>query len=707
MNNFRSVTFWKSAIMTLPDNAFFDLLRTVFGKVKTPFNKQVLMGDLEKFLLRDDIKNNIANYIDTHDTLVITAIAALDEPSQSDLDAFFDDTIDSSELYDLVINLEERFILYRFFEKEKGNVSGRLALNPVLAPILSPLAENRSLLFPSVPINEDASPQEDLSTLDENPFADDRIFAALLSFVSQNKIFFRAGGDIRQKVCNAAKAMFPGLEKAGLSLETLIGALQVLGLFFSEDETLCPDYQRFAVFAGLRRQERLAYCAAGILCHADFKFKEGEASGTFSPWLFRAKVHNYAELINRLYNSLDPQRLYPPTTIHRLAYMQDKSGRVIKAMEKTGLIVQTGTYWRKAPLVETASSKEDSPSGEGVVIAMDTPFTMLVYPEIAYNDSIGLAGFSDVIEAGMTVRFELSKDSVVRAFNRNFSAAMIIKLLQRLSHNRISESLIFSLHDWEKRHKEVTLSRGLVLTLSPEQRHLAETKPLAKLIVETLAPGIYLLPESAEEKAAQILYKAGVTIIARRGGSEALDNSSGGEFATGPLRNFFQPLDSSPVQSPSNLGASDQAPPATESYDTVNYPSASILTEGFHSILKKMRLGEEDRNELAARIDRRLVLCESQLKEAVVRYEKLEARGLDYVGKAMIAKQAIALQTPIEAVWPGKEKQERAFGIPKALEKTDGESILVIDMPNEGETIRLPLGKISLLRRKKKSIFET
>ena len=63
MSNFRSVEFWKASVMTLPDNAFFDLLRTVFGKIKTPFSKQVLMNDLEKFLLRDDVKKNIYAYM--------------------------------------------------------------------------------------------------------------------------------------------------------------------------------------------------------------------------------------------------------------------------------------------------------------------------------------------------------------------------------------------------------------------------------------------------------------------------------------------------------------------------------------------------------------------------------------------------------------------------------------------------------------------
>jgi len=128
-----------------------------------------------------------------------------------------------------------------------------------------------------------------------------------------------------------------------------------------------------------------------------------------------------------------------------------------------------------------------------------------------------------------------------------------------------------------------------------------------------------------------------------------------------------------------------------------------------------MQLSKAERDELSARIDRRLILSGDQLQGASVRYEKLEARGLDYVGKAALAKQAIALRSPVELTWPQRGKETgRVFGIPTALEKTGGESILVINplgtegesvLP-QGEPLKIPLGKISFLRRIKKSIFE-
>ena len=685
MSNFRPVDFWKASIMTLPDNAFFELLRTVFGKIKTPFSKQILMGDLEKFLLRDDIQNNIANYINHDDSLIIAAVAALNEPAPGDLEAFFAGELSYTTLHDLIVNLEERFILYRFFEDGQNRRLSRLALNPVLEPVLAPIAADSSLLFPSIAANE--APAYDPAQ-EKAAAIDDRILAALLSFVSRNKMFFRAGGGIRQKVGNTAKTLFPDLP-----LETVIDGLRVLGLFFAEGDTLVPDYHRFAAFGNLSRRERMAYCAAGILSLSH----EDAAADSLSPWLFRAKVRGYAEIINIVYNLMDPERLYPRTTLRKLTYISESgsdannSDKIIDVMEKTGLIVPVSTAWRRALLNE--SSRETAAAASALIV-MDTPFTLLVYPEVAYNDVIAIAAFADVIEAGMTVRFELSRDSAVQAFNRGFNAAAIIELLQRLSHNRIDENVLFTLRDWEKRHGEVVLRRGLVLTLSPQQRHLAETKPLAKLIVETLAPGVYMLPESAEESAAQALSKAGVAIIARRGEYRSEESSSD------TLRHFFQPLLT--ARPPAG------AVPRTERADS---SSASILIDKFHSILEQMRLSGEARDELAARIDRRLILNEAQLKDAIVRYEKLEARGLDYVGKALIAKQAVAMQAPVEAVLPGKQKQDHVFGIPKALEKAGSESILVLELLEGGETgvhdtLRVPLGKISLLRRIKKSIFE-
>jgi hypothetical protein len=737
---FRSVEFWKASIMPLPDHAFFELLRTVFGKIKTPFNKQNLVGDLEKFLSDSKIQKNIAAYIDKNDALIIAAVAALNEPTAPELDAFFEGELDHTELQDIVINLEERFILFRFMEGNRNE--SRLALNPALEAVLAPYTDDISSLLPS------AHNKTHNKTGKQNaPFFDDRILAALVSFVSQNETFFIKEGRIRQKVLNMAKTLFPSLQ-----FEAVMGGLRFLGLFFANGDMLLPDFTRFAAFGKLDKLERMEYCAAGILCYYESPISE------MSPWLFRTKIRSYTSFIHNFHASLETDKQYPLITLRRIVFILGMRGneincdKLIKAMEQTGLLISdSNKRWHKSQPASDAAITANS-AAIGAAIAMDSPFTLVMYPEIAYDDAIELASISRVTGTGLNVSFEINKDAAVSAFNRGISADAAIGLLQRLSGNRIDGNAAFTLLDWEKRHKEVSLSKGLVLSLSPERGYLAETKPLSKYISAKLATGIYLIPENMEEKVYAALKKAGVTIFARpdsvgapNGANQADDGNTLTGVAPGGALNsatdsrvFFPRINSGAPhieklrqfktdkkEDGINTPASNPAAsvPAS-SVPASSVPASSVLIEGFHSIINNMHLGVEQRDELTARINRRLVLCESQLKDAVVRYEKLEARGLDYAGKIMIAKQAIAKQTPVEVSWPGRQKQESVIGIPKALEKKDDESILIMEsldtarihedtirIPGDtiripGDTIRIPLGKISLLRRIKKSIFE-
>jgi hypothetical protein len=121
-----------------------------------------------------------------------------------------------------------------------------------------------------------------------------------------------------------------------------------------------------------------------------------------------------------------------------------------------------------------------------------------------------------------------------------------------------------------------------------------------------------------------------------------------------------------------------------------------------------MSISKPEREELSARIERNLVLSEIQLHGASLRYEKLEARLLDYSGKVSVAKQAIDTASLLEVVWAGPDGEtKRIMANAQALEKKEEGSILVLrDTEDPENTIRIPLGKISLLRRIKQSIFE-
>jgi hypothetical protein len=742
---FCTVEEWKSALMILQDGAFFDLLRSVFGNVKTPFNKQRLLGELSAFLSRDEIRGNISRYIDETDAKLIAAVAVLGHPGPADLGDFFDGEINRDDLGDLLVNLEERFILFR----RTGQGGGRedpascLALNPVLEPVLAPFAANRSLVFPSVPV---ASLPGMTGAVAELPgsLLDDRLLAALISFAGEGGNLFKvpahgqaeghsqtgqtAGVFLRKKVRETGERIFPGLD-----LEALMGGLYCLGLLNAEGKRNAVNEEKIAAFRDLSPRDRLVYCAAGIC-----RCLEEPGLDSLSPHLSQGRVRFLVSLIHKFLGLLNPSRAYPRTTLGRYAAILPREedrvpgqdslpvfDNLLAGIESAGLLRRVSDYWLAGPGF-TANPSNAGPGGSVPALAMDAPFSFVIYPGVSFADVLELASFTLVREAGTVVRFELNRESAVRGFDRGTGAGEMEKLLTRLSGNRLEDTLLWTLKDWEKRYGEVSLCEGVVLSLSPERCYLAEAEPVASLVRRVLAPGVFLLSAQRSsgqdiETAAEALRKAGVDIVARYGSTAPRSPGSVRSSEFPPPRSLAGPLDQ-PGKAQTGIDRADTGEAAPVK---ISPEDGEALKEQFRAALDKLSLPKAERDELSARIERRLVLSGSQLSGVSVRYEKLEARGLDYVGKAMIAKQAIASRSLVEVNWSG-ESAGRIFGIPVALEKRKQESILVLEpssrtedplSPNgQGESaggnpgenlLHIPLGKISLLRRIKKSIFET
>jgi hypothetical protein len=678
--------------MTLPDNVYFELMRSIFGNIKTPFNKQRLMEDLASFLSRREIQETVAAYIDETDAKIIAAIALLNEPVPGELESFFAGEFTYTGLHAVLLNLEERLILYRFREK---NIR-RLALNPLLEPVLRPFITDKRSLFPSFPAEsasaDSAHPPGDRAA--PGIPLDNRLFAALLAFASDEKEFYKAEGGVRKKVLDDGEAVFPGLK-----LEAYIGGLQCLGLLRLEGERLEPDERKLAFFKELGFRERLEYYAAGIgvyLMYTDSSVR----------YFHRGQTQSLVRVIRTVLNTMERGRRYPAKTLRRIVEVLEQGGgenlrggpdraavftAMLGGLEKTGLVTAAGPeMWEPGPVPDAAVPVEGGP-----VIAMDTGFSCILFPGIAFADAIALSFFCSVREVGATVRFELTRESVVRGFNRGMDAAAMLELLYRLTGSRMDRNLGWTLKEWETRYSGVSLHEGIVLTLSPERRYLAEA--MAPMIARNLAPGVYLLSAAEKAEAVQSLQKAGVDIIAQP-----------------PPRAEEPPGESrSPYPPPGPEGALFGGPPGETPGPDAEKTERN--KERFRLVLQKTPLPKPVKDELAARIERRLILSESQLMGGSVRYEKLEAQGLDYVGKTTIAKQAIASKSVIEVFWPGQGgERNQALGIPAALEKQGGETFLVLNPIPQGtpvsetlypRTLRLPLGKINLLRRIKQSIF--
>ncbi|MDR1301428.1 MAG: helicase-associated domain-containing protein [Treponema sp.] len=707
---FRSLDDWKSALLMLPDDSYFELMRSVLGNIKTPFNKQRLMDDLVGFLSREAILNTIAAYIDKTDHTIIAGVALLEEPTLEELLRFFAGEFSYPELHKLLVNLEERFILYRFPQHGPR----RFALNPLLEPVLSPFMADTSPLFPWK--------EQETSSLAPGSGArlavDDRVIAALVGFVLEEDCL-RGDGGIRKKALDALGLLFPGL-----NADKLLDACRTLGLFQrgeGQSERLYPHEARLWAFQELSSRERLEYCAAGFYCFLWFYSKKAVQVSTSSQNL-QAQIRTCAGFIHRLLDFLEPSRHYPQISLWRFGDLLIREGLepiqgstgdmhpyrldwMVEALELSGLLEpSTPGWWRLAGHPQNHGTP-------GPALAMDTDFSCVLYPELSFADALSLAFFtvpreSGATMAGVVLRVELTMQSVIRGFDRGMDAKAMLDLLNRVSGNRIHQNLRWTLEDWEQRYAEVSLHQGVVLSLGEERRYLAEAGPLASLVARTLAPGVYLLSVPVRTEAVKVLQKVGVDIIAQRGFAVFPKEDAVEERTKDAGEGYRYPvLSGGPLHAAWIPGVPAQV---SEYYREA---ASRAIQAGFHRALRDKSLVAVEQEELHARIERRLIISETQLAGAAMRHENLEARGLDYVGKARIATQAIATQSLVEVLWPCPTGgNHHAVGIPDALEKWGSERVLIITPVSLGETtdkeiLRLPLGKISLLRRIKPSIF--
>jgi hypothetical protein len=698
--SFRSISEWESALLTLPENSFFTLLRSVFGNIKTPFNKQKLIHDLTAFLSKKEIQETIKNYIDEDDHRVIAAIGILEEPFPGELESFFGGEYSYADLHSIVLNLEERLIVYRFKDEGKS----RLALNPVLAPVLKPFAENINILFPSSKIADPENAERKKSPWGAS------LLACLISFVYDQHDLFKNQGGVKKKSLDDCKRIFPTIK-----LEPLLGTFRALGLLqLDEMGKHHIDENRLDQLTELSEYERRIYLAAAMMVFY-------EQDENFWQYFNKNRILTTTKELHSFLQSLNTDRTYPKSTMHKMFEIQESKGKdfffkkattknngraelVFKVLQMFNLIEKTEKdSWKIIPVDNHLDNSFEEKNNSIKYISMDSPNSFIVFPEITFAKAMQLARFSSVLETGTTTRFALTKDSAVRAYQLGMTGEEIIEVLKNFSGTHIDQNIIWQLKDWEKRYSEVALNTGVVLSLSKDRLYLANTEPLASMIAAVLAPGIFLLNVDEEDDAANALEKAGVDIIARNTNQRKQKN-----IRLEKKTSFFLKLDTS---SNRNL-LSIKGEQNNHQSDIINIDDekSDEQKDHFRTVLAKMKIAKDQRDELSARIERRLILSDEQMDGSSVKYEKLEARGLDYVGKHNIAKQAIASGALLEVVWSDEQGiVQRIFDVPCNIDKVNGEAVLVMhtekNESNQDGLIRIALGRISLLRRIKQSIF--
>ena len=698
---------WSAALLTSSSEALLSAVRNYIGPVKTPFDKRDLIGKLEAFLRRPETRQSIFSLLDQLDCKILSSSLLVGPVSEQSLKELFLGEIPLFELGVRLSNLFDRLLLFRY------QVGGRryVAINPLLESELTDRILKPAALFGTSGSVIGGAGGTDPSV------ADAKAAVALFCFLFHAPLSMRKTGVLTKRAAERAAALLPELASSdGDRPGVLARALSAVGVLpSSEDEGRAPDREAFAELL-IEWGEDLPYYLASRLAG---EFEEGQSSSASLVAQPESAgvdgggggaARQCAMVLAGALEGLPAGCMVARPALGRWLRLVAKRSRLaavpsgaVAALEALGIVTQQGGSMVLALPKRTGGNSVPGERKRGVLVVEGTHALHLM-PEASLEERLFIGCVARPSAIGMVWSFELDRDTVRRAFASGLTAKEIQSRFVALSGTELPQSFVFSLSAWEEEYRSLRLYRGFVLVADERQRPIIErSAALGALVAESLAPGVYFLSAASVEEAEAALSAAGLEAPPLTLGSGAYGPAyaaAGAGSKDSPARERIEAIGSL-VSLPSAL---------SETADDVSVPMKTDpeprLAELRRCLAASSR-SEESRREIADRIERRLVLTERQISESDPHPERLEASGLDYMGKVRVVERALrSAGDRLEVLYrlPGEEPVG-ALLRPVKLDKNDKGLVLEAEDLGTGGPARVPLGAVSTVRRLRASLF--
>lgn len=651
-------------MVALPDDEFFAIMRNYLGKLKTPFNKHSLIDALADFLLREETENRVLSMIDEEDTLLLTSINFLISTDIHELHDFLGSERSFMEIHHLLLNLEERLLIYRDAE------SGRIRISPLFDELFRTRVFDTDLLFPSMDCLDEKYP---------DIWFTDSLVTAFISFICKFPDILKLDGSLKKKAEEEIKRIFPNLlieEKTGTRLSILIRSLLGLSLIVQNPDEIIISDVNLLEYSRLRIRHRYMLYTASAIC-AD------------TP---AGLIVNLAEVIDRLLNAIPAGKSFTLGTIKKLLLLIIKKttlnylnpDSILDSLISLKLLVFSRNRYVVTPYWEEHLSEKEYTEPPLIV---QPSFNLTVKPWISLKDGIKFASAVEIKKFDLYPDFELNRNSFTRGHDCKLHSGNIIRTLEELSARPIPQNISVSLKSWEEDYNRVHLYEGLVLTVNSDKRMIIEHLPnLAPYILHELAGGVYLMDSENEKEWRVIIENAGINV-------PGIQRNSLVSKSTMVYHRSETIKESNILRIP------------------VNTPSSSVKTPGFQDELKtklsSLKLSTDEKNGFKVRIAKKLILYPDQIQQGNIRNEKTEASGMDYIGKVRLIERAIDSKNELLEVTFGSpiEKLSTYLVKPVDLDKSQSDLLLnAITLPKENKT-QLIVRKMSKVKRLKSSLF--
>lgn len=660
---------WRESLATLPDAVFFDIIRMYLGEVKTPFNKQKLIEELSSFLRKDANKQMLVKFLDEDDLRIIAAIRYIPQLTQHKLESFFARSYPYASLYEHIVSLEERLVVYAHSDGLTGERV--FAVNPLLEDVIEPFV-SIALLLPVPPAEEPAAPPPLLLTPAR--------LCSFISYIIVHPEICKADGSLKKKNAAELEDIFGSTE----GMPQLFAAFCNLGLLREAEKGWAPDWGQLESFATLAPQEQYTY-----LCAA--------AAGHFS----RGTMQVNAQLLLDVLLSI-PSGGYARETLLWLAFLireqgagtegrgQGRFARMLASHTSVpgtesggdggimdsmidnciafGVLYARGRsgsdVFALSPAFREAKKPSRKEEHSQSCLSIDAGFGVTVLPGMSFAELLPLMKFLSVLRCDTAATFSLDRASAMRAFDAGVVPDDISGTLRRFSSFELPQNLLVSVQDWYNSYSSAALYKGYVLKVAADKAVFVEKNPTAaRHILCRLSPEIFLMDFADDREAQAVIKRCGLDFVGSVKGSST-QRTALGLF---PLRcggSTLVPAASAKPASPC---------PAAER-------DAALLA--LREKLDAQKLPADQAEELLERINRRIVVNAEQLRGGSVRFEKLEAGGMDYAGKLHVIDSAMSSKSLVEV--ETEDAPAPFVGTPISLSRKENDTEFVLALVPDG-----------------------
>lgn len=689
--NVENVILWRESLSTMKDNHFFDLLKMYLGEIKTPYNKQNLIENLSAFLRKEENKETIIALLSKEDLELLTAIYLIPKVTQKKLNKFFSAKT-YSELFEHLMNLEERLLIFRFKDKDTEKIIFKI--NPLLEQNLKPYLTKEKIISYSIEYD-----QEDI--VKSNGLTPE-FLAGFIAFVLENPDLLRADGTFKKKVDVQLKEIFPTYQNLDFFKLILNGFIN-LGLFRQNDDGIFPLFDRLKNFARLTETEQYVYLAVA-------------ATGRYPRDVIQKQSQHFIELLAHIEDAF-----YTKENIIKQSFLLAERNTLTG--ESTSKVGRFAAILREAQNQKTGQNQENhvlegefsisalidnglafgllnlcknqKKSLEGYVVSkipqtsfgknlnIDGGFSVSIMPGLPLLKLLSFAKSLEIVKLDTILQMEINKKSILNSFSLEETPESLMFAFSELSNYEIPQNLKFSIEDWFENYNSANLFYGYVLKIQPEKAALIEKNPVIEPYIKmTLAPGVFLLDFASNGEAQNVIENSGLDFIGKV--KKLKEEVSSITFPTIKSRGQFASINRVP-----SISGKTEA-------EILN------LKERFLTSINNGDFSKEIEEELKNRVSRGIIVNPSQLKNVSIRPERTEAFGMDYLGKIRVIEHALASENFAEITYDDR----LFFGQPIKLEKTTGDTLVTFILEPSKEEKQFSLGHAQKVKRIRGAIFK-